>query len=140
MQINNVLSRYQLVPLVFAEDAVAASQTDAQLKVMDTGTAQLNDGYTMPFAGEIIGISYTLDTAATVGSLTLGPTIGGVECADPTLTVTTGTGSSDTCRRATNAFAKNAKIGAEMTSSANWNGTTSDLVVIVWVLLKVAGI
>ena len=140
MQIDNVLSKYQLVPLVFAEDAVAAAQNDVQLKIMDTGTAQLNDSYTMPFAGEVIGIGYNLNAAATVGSLTLGPTIDGTECTDPTLTVTTGTGSSDICRRTTNPFAKDAKIGAEMTSSADWNGTASDLVVVVWVLLKVTGI
>ena len=63
-----------------------------------------------------------------------------VKCTDFTLAVTTGTGSSDICRRTTNPFAKNAKIGAEMTSSADWNGTASDLVVVVWVLLKVTGI
>ena len=62
------------------------------------------------------------------------------KCTYSTLAVTTGMGSSNIYRRTATPFAKNAKIGAEMTSSADWNGTASDLVVVVWVLLKVTGI
>jgi hypothetical protein len=142
MQIENVLSKHQLVPLVFGQDAVAASQTDVQLYAQEVhGAAALAvTGYTMPFAGQIVAISYDLSAAATAGTLTIGPTIGGVEVADPTLSITTGTTGSDTCNRNKATFAKNAIIGAEITSSAGWDGTASDLLVVVWVILTLTGI
>ncbi len=142
MQITNELGRWQLVPLVFAQDNVAASQSDAQLYTAEVASAAglANEGYTMPFPGEIIGISANLSAAASAGTLTVGPTVAGTEKADPTLSITKETAKSDVCRRGTNAFAKDAVIGAEITTNGTWNGTNSDLVVIVWVLLRIVGI
>lgn len=141
MQIDKVLSKGQLVPLVFMQDGCAAGQTNVQLPIVEAaGPVALGiSGYTMPFAGEVIGISYDLESAATTGTLTIGPTIGGTECTDPTLSITTGTTGSDTCPRGKNAFAKNAIIGAEITTSAGWDGT-NDLAVIVWVILNITGV
>lgn len=142
MQITNELSRWQLVPLVFMQDAVAASQTNVQLPIAEVngGAGNTVDGYVMPFEGEIIAISAALTAAATAGSLTAGPTIAGTEKSDPTLSITTETAKSDTCGRGKAKFAKNAVIGAEITSNAAWDGTSSDLCVTVWVLLKIMGI
>lgn len=141
MQITNELGKYQLIPLLFAQDAVAASQTAAALKTTDANNSTaLNVYYTMPFAGELIGVSANLDTAGTAGTLTVNPNIEGTAVADPASAITTLAYGSDTCRRGTNVFAKNALIGCKITTSADWNGTTSDLQVIVWVLLKIAGI
>jgi len=142
MQVNNAIAKGQLVPLVFMQDNVAASQTNVQLLVAEVASAANNacDGYCMPFAGEIVGISAHLTAAATAGTLTVGPTIAGVEASDPTLSITTQTDKSDTCKRGTNVFAKDAVIGAEITSGGTWDGTSSDLVVIVWVLLNISGI
>jgi len=142
MQINNTLSRWQLVGLVFAQDAVAASQTNVQLYCQQVhGAIPLdNTAYCMPFAGEIVGISWALTAAGTTGTFTIGPTIAGTECTDPTITVGTSTEGSDTCPRGTNVFAKNARIGAEITTGATWDGTSQDLVVTVWVLLKIESI
>ncbi len=142
MQIGNRLNRWQMVPLVFMQDAVAASQTDVQLPVaeVNSGAANACDGYCMPFAGEIIGISAHLSAAATAGTLTIGPTVDGTEKADPTLSITTQTDKSDSARRGTTKFAKNAVIGAEITTGATWDATTADLVVVVWVLLRIEGV
>jgi len=141
MQIDRVLSKYQLVPLRFAQVDVADSQTAAPLAVAEAGAAGLaNTGYTMPFPGWVIGISCDLDAAATAGSLAIVPTIDTVACTDPALTVTTGTGGSDTCGRITNPFDRGSVIGAAITTSGDWNGTTSDLMVMVWVALGVEGI
>ncbi len=141
MQITNDLSRYQLVPLLFAQDAVAASQTAAALYTTDANNStSLNVYYTMPFAGEIIGVSANLDTAGTAGTLTVNPNIAGVAVTDPALAITTLAYGSDTCPRGTNTFAANAQIGCKITTSAAWNGTSADLQVIVWVLLKIESI
>jgi hypothetical protein len=141
MQINNTLSRWQLVPLVFMQDGFAAAQTNVQLPVVEVHVAagQAVTDYAMPFAGEIVGISYSLEAAATTGTATIGPTIAGVECADPTLTCGTAVSNYDRCPRGTNTFAAGALIGAEVTTGATWDGT-GDLVVNVWVLLRIDAI
>jgi hypothetical protein len=141
MQVINSLGKYQLVPLFFSQDNVADSQTAVALYTTEVASAAgvVNVGYTMPFAGEIIGVSANLDTAATTGTLTIVPTIAGTAASDPSVAITTAAVGSDTCRRGTNNFAANAVIGAKITTSG-WNGTSSDLNVIVWVLLKISGI
>ena len=142
MQISKTLGKYQLVPLIFGQDAVAASQTDVQLYAIQAGgpVELAVTGYTMPFAGEIVAISYDLSAAATAGTLTIGPTVDGTEETGPTLSVTTGVTGSDSCNRGTATFAKGAVIGAEITTSATWDGTSSDLLVVVWVVLAISGI
>ncbi len=141
MQINRVLSQYQLVPLLFSQASVAASQSDVQLYTQEVDATVLDTtGYTMPYAGEIVAISAHLSAAATDGTLTIGPTIAGTEKSDPTLSITTQTEKYDSCRRGTNPFAAGAVIGAESTTSAGWTAETMDLQVIVWVLLKIEGI
>lgn len=144
MQIERILSRGQLVGLQFMQADIAASQTDVQLSVAAVDNAaddQLEvDGYVMPFAGRIVGISARLSAAASAGSLTAGPTINGTEQTDPTLSITTEQSKSDTAPREVTKFAKDDLIGAEITTSGTWNGTTADLVVTVWVVLEVEGI
>ena len=141
MQIDNTLSRWQLVPLVFSQASVAASQTNVQLYTSEVDATVLDTtGYVMPWEGKIVAISAHLSAAATAGTLTVGATVGGTEGSDPTLSITTETEKYDTAPRTAARFAVGAVIGAEITSSATWDATTSDLNVIVWVLLKVSGI
>lgn len=136
--------RIQLVPLTFYQDNVAASQSNVQLLVAEVASAAANavDGYAMPWAGTIVGISATLSAAATAGTLTVGPTVAGTEAADPTLSITTAVSATDTALRgATGAtFTAGQVIGAEITTDGSWDATTSDLVVQVWVLLDVTGV
>jgi hypothetical protein len=138
MQIERITARGQLVPLLFTQGAVAASQTDAQLGTAD-GIADVL-GYTMPFPGEIVAVTADLSAAATAGSLTVGATVGGTEKTDPTLSITTETSKRDTCQRGSAGFAAGDVIGAEITTSGTWDATTADLAVIVWVLLNLEGI
>lgn len=142
MQIERIVARGQLVPLTFMQDNVAASQSDVQLTIAEVATPSANavDSYRMPWAGEVVAVSAVLSAAGSAGTLTVGPTIGGTECTDPTLSITTATSASDYCPRGTNQFAAGALIGAEITTDGSWNGTSSDLGVTVWVLLYVDGI
>lgn len=141
MQISNVLGKYQLVGFHFEQDNVANSQTAAALYTTEVASAAgvVNVYYTMPFAGEIIGVSANLDTAATTGTLTIVPDLSGTVTTDPSLAITTLAYGTDTCKRGTNPFAKNAQLGCKITTSG-WNGTSSDLGVDVWVLLRIEGI
>jgi hypothetical protein len=132
----------QLVALTFMQEAVAASQTDVQITIAQVDSAANNavDGYTMPWAGTIVGISYSLSAAASAGALTIGPTVGGTEKADPTLSVTTGTSGSDTALRGAATFEAGNVIGAEITTDGSWNATTADLGVTVWCLVELSGV
>lgn len=141
-QIERIISRGQLVGLTFMQDAVAANQTDVQLAVAEVtaGAAIGNAEYCMPFAGEVIGISYALTAAGSTGTFTIGATIAGTEVASSTLTVGTNTKDSIALPRGTAPFDAEALIGAEITTGGTWDGTTADVVVTVWVLLYLDGI
>jgi hypothetical protein len=142
MQIDRTIAKGQLVALTFMQDAVAASQADVQLPIaeVNAGAGNAVDAYTMPFAGEIIGVSYRLTAAGTTGAFTIGPTIGGTEQAGLTVTVGTTTSGRATVVRDTYRFEAGALIGAEITTAAGWDGTTADLGVTVWVMLYLDGI
>jgi ribonuclease J len=98
------------------------------------------DGYTMPFAGEIVGVSFVLSAAAAAGVGTVGATIGGTEDADTTLTMGTSAGTYKRVKRGSARFVAGDKIGCELTTDGSWDATTSDLGVTVWVLLEMEGI
>ena len=138
MQIERITSRGQLVPLIFMQDALAASQTDVQLPIVEE--TSLVVGVTMPFGGQIVAITADLSSAGSAGSLTVGATIAGTELATPALSITTETAKSTFVARDTAKFAAGAVLGAEITTDASWNGTTADLAVTVWVILEIEGI
>lgn len=145
MRVDRTIAKGQLVALTFMQDQVGASQTDAQLNVVEAyGGSTLsvidNTEYVMPFAGEIIAISYALTAAATQGTLTIGPTINGTEASALTQTVTTATSGSAKVKRGTIPFTAGQRIGAEISTNSSWNGTSADLLVTVWVLLYLTGI
>lgn len=142
MQIDRTISKGQLVQLTFMQDAVAASQTDVQIPIaeVNAGAANAVDGYVMPFAGEIVALTAITTAAATAGTLTVGPTVGGTEKTALTVTFATQTTRSATCVRDTVRFNAGDTIGAEITSGGTWDGTGADLGVSVWVLLYLDGI
>lgn len=139
-RIERIISKGQLVPLHFLQDAVAASQTDAQLAIIDATGAAANDSYCMPFAGEIVAVSYVLSAAGGAGAFTIGPTIDGTEKTALQQTVGTTAEGRKTVPRGTISFAAGDQIGAEITTDGSWDGTSSDLLVTVWVLLYLEGI
>lgn len=139
-QIELGISRGQLVNLVYGQDALAASQADVQLPVAIGETGQAVDGHTMPFAGSVVGISGDLSAAGSAGSLTVGATVNGTEIAATTQTVTTGTAFRARFGRDAHRFAAGARLGAEITTDASWNGIAADLAVVVWVLLDLDGV
>lgn len=142
MRLTREISKGQLVGLTFMQDAVAASQTDVQLPIaeVNAGAGNAITGYIMPFAGQIIGISWILSAAGTAGSFTIGPTVGGTERTALTQTVGTAASGRAVVNRETLPIAAGAEIGAEITTDGSWDGTSSDLAVTVWVLLELDGI
>jgi hypothetical protein len=139
-QITPDTSKGQLVPFVFGQDAVAASQTDVQLPVVAGEATQVIDGYPMAFPYEVVGISAALSAAATAGSLAIGASLGGTEDADSVLTVTTQTNHYKRIPRGKMRGAAGTRLGAEITTTGAWDGTTADLVVVIWAIVYLTGV
>ena len=138
---EQIAARGQIVPFVFVQDALAASQTDVQLNIQEVtgGMALAVEGITMPWAGSVVGISVDLSAAASAGQLTVGATIGGTEAAATTQTITTATAARAVFQADAVRFVAGDKLGVEITTNAGWNATTADLAVIVYVLLDCQG-
>ena len=136
-QIIRKTSKGQLVPLQFMQDAVAASQTNAQL---EHENAQAAVGYEMPWAGEIVAVSFLLSAAGSAGVLTIGATVEGVEIAGTTITAGTDASNSLLVPRGLAKFVAGDEIGAELTTDGSWTAETMDLLAQVWVLLQLEGI
>ncbi len=136
MQITNELAKGQVVALKFLQANVSASQTDVQLK---ESSGQV-EGLSMPFAGEVLAICADLSAAGTAGTLSFGATIGGTEDADAAGSITTQTAKVVKVPRGKAKFVAGDKLGVEITTSGTWDGTTSDLAVIVYVQLDLVGI
>lgn len=138
---EQIAARGQIVPLLFVQDNVAASQTDVQLNIQEVASAAalLIEGLTMPWAGSVVGISVDLSAAASAGQLTVGVTIGGTEAAATTQTITTATAARAVFQADAVRFVAGDKLGVEITTNAGWNATTADLAVVVWVLLDCQG-
>jgi hypothetical protein len=143
VQITREIAKGQLIALQFMQDDVAASQTDVQLTIVQEDDAAANqsiNGIIMPFAGEIVAVSWKLSAAGTAGAFTVGPTVGGTEKTALRDTIGTDASGTLTCVRGTVPFAAGDEIGAEITTDGSWDGTTSDFAVWVWVLQYLEGI
>lgn len=134
---EQIAARGQIVPFLFVQDNVAASQTDVQLNIIEVASAAalLIDGLTMPWDGSVVGLSYNTSVAATAGQLTIGVTLDGTEQTTTTQTVTTGTAGSAKFLADAVRFTAGKKLGVEITTNAGWDATTADLAVVVYVLL-----
>lgn len=142
MQAERIMARYAYANFRFMQDALAAAQADVQLNAAEVASGATNAvaGITMPYPGWIVDIAADTSAAATTGSMTVGPTIGGTEKTDPTLSITTETTKYDRAPRGTTAFVAGDILGAEITTSADWDGTSADLVVTVGVVFDLQGI
>lgn len=140
-QFEQIAARGQIVPFLFAQDAVAANQTDVQLNLIEVASAAALaiDGVSMPWAGSVVGISVNTSAAATAGQLTVGVTLDGTEQASSTQTITTATAATAVFPQSSMPFAAGQKLGVEITTNGTWDGTSADLAVFVYVLLDCQG-
>jgi hypothetical protein len=133
-------SKGQLVPFLFGQDAVAATQTDVQLPAVMAEASSAVDGYTIPFPFEVVAICATTSVAGTVGTLAVGATFGGTEDADTTLSFTTGTDNYLRVPRGLASAAAGTRLGCELTTGGTWDGITADLLVTIYCLVYLDGI
>lgn len=136
MQLTRELAKYQVVPFTFFQANVADSQSAVALK---EGTNQVT-GITMPFAGEVLAVAANLSAAGTAGTLSVSATVGGTADADTAVAITTQTAKTTLVPRTKAAFNAGDVLGVKVTTNADWDGTTADLVVTVYVALALDGI
>lgn len=125
----------QIVPYIFGQTDLAASQSDVQIPAAVGEAAQATVGYTMPWAGEILKVVADLSAVGSAGALSVGATIDGTEDADTTVAITTEATKTASPARGAAAFAAGAVLGCEITTDGSWNGTSSDLLVTMYVAL-----
>ena len=136
-QFEQIAGRGQIVPFVFVQDNLAASQTDVALNIQEVASAAalLITGLSMPWSGSIVGVSVDTSSAATAGTLTVTATLDGTKQSDTAQSITTETAASVVVPQSKVKFAAAQKLGVKITTSAGWDATTADLAVIVYVLL-----
>lgn len=142
-QITREISKGQVVPFLFAQDAVADSQSAVAMNIMETtattSTLPVTE-YVIPFDFEIIAITVASSEARTAGTLTVDATI------DGTVTGLQGIlNATDTTRdyakqgRSTDVGSAGSRVGVKLTT-ASWTPVTADVAVTVWVLVHLEGI
>jgi hypothetical protein len=136
------ISKGQLVKLSFHQDDVAASQSDVQMVRLEVASGAQNAvaEYNMAWAGEVVGIAWSLSAAGSAGTLAIGVTVNGTEDTDTTQSVTTAARGYDAFPRGAVTFTAGQYIGVEITTNSAWNGTSSDLAVDVYALVYLEGI
>lgn len=141
MQIESIASKWQLVPLMFTQDAVADAQSAVAMNIVEVAATVLTvTEYIMPFAGNIVGISLRSDLDRTAGTLTADATINGtVTGVQAVLNATTVNNAHARNGRDNDAFTAGQRIGVKLTT-ASWTPITADIVVAVWVLVNMEGI
>lgn len=142
-QIERVIAKGQLVPLIFSQDAVADSQSAVAMNIIETGATSGTLGtqeYVIPWDFEVVGISVVSDSARTAGTLTVDATINGtVTGLQGALDATNTLRDTGTQIRGSDVAVAGDRVGVKLTTSS-WTPTAADVVVTVWVLVSLEGI
>lgn len=141
--IERSISKGQLVPFLFGQDAVADSQSAVAMNIMETtattSTLPVTE-YVIPWDFEIVGIAIVSSEARTAGTLTVDATIDGtVTGLTAVLDGTNTTRDTGTQVRGSDAGVAGSRIGVKLTT-ASWTPTTADVAVVVYAILSLEGI
>ncbi|HET8684784.1 MAG TPA: hypothetical protein VFM54_23365 [Micromonosporaceae bacterium] len=142
-QIERIISKGQLVPFLFAQDAIADAQSAVAMNIMETtattSTLPVTE-YVIPWDFELVGIAVVSSEARTAGTATVDATV------DGTVTgLTAVLNATDTTRayarqaRGLDVGSAGARIGVKLTT-ASWTPVTADLAVVVYALVHLEGI
>lgn len=140
---ERIIAKGQLVPYLFAQDAVADSQSAVAMNIMETtattSTLPVTE-YVIPWEFEIVGIAVVSSEARTAGTLTVDATIDGtVTGLQAALDATNTTRDTGTQPRNTDVGTAGQRIGVKLTT-ASWTPTTGDIAVVVYALVHLEGI
>lgn len=142
-QIERVIAKGQLVPFLFAQDAVADSQSAVAMNIMETtattSTLPVTE-YVIPWDFEVVGIAVVSSEARTAGTATVDVTIDGtVTGLQAALDATNTTRDTGTQFRGLDVGTAGQRIGVKLTT-ASWTPTTADIAVVVYAIVHLEGI
>ena len=133
-QIERVLSTGQLIPLQYSRHTVTA---DASIPMPVLETMDPVELVTVPFDGNIVGVSVALSTPGTTGQLTITPSVDGVAYAAGTVAATLGPlTASGRVARGQIPVKAGQEVGALIGTSVDWAPLAVDLVATLWLLLR----
>ncbi len=142
-QITREISKGQLIPYLFAQDAVADSQSAVAMNVMETSATTSTlavTEYVIPFDFEIVAITIVSDEARTAGTMTVDATIDGTASGLQAVLNGTNTFRKHTTQgRNLDVGAAGSRIGVKLTT-ASWTPVSADVAVVVYALLHLDGI
>ena len=144
MQTDGIIAKGQIIPVVFQQTDVAASQTDAALNVTEVRDAAAAaddfntcDGIVMPWDFEIVAISVRASTARTAGTLTVEALINTTATGLTAVLDATNTQSKQTRQaRGSDRGKAGDLVAARITTTAAWTPIAADIQVVVWVLTE----
>lgn len=142
MRLKRIIAAGQVIPLMFSQNAVAASQSAVAMKILE-GSGGTNEPteYQIPWDFDVVAISMVADTARTAGSCTVDATIDGtVTGVQAVLDATNTLRHYSTQRRDTDTGSAGSRVGVKLTTPAGWTPVTADLNVVVWVLVRATDI
>lgn len=140
-QLEPTISRGQLVPLTFSQDAVADAQSAVAMNIIEAAAVVLGtQEYQIPWDFDVVGISIVSDSARTAGTLTVDATINGtVTGLQAVLDGTNTLRHYKAQPREADRGVAGGRVGVKLTTSS-WTPITADVVVVVWVLVYLGGI
>jgi hypothetical protein len=140
-QLERIISKGQLVPFTFTQDNVAANQSAVDMNVGEVASAAALAITTqrVPFEFDVIAVTATLSAAGTTGTLTAEPEIDGTQTG-LTVALTTGASGQSVQNRDKDKGAAGSVLSVRLTTTNDWDGTSSDLVVTVWALCYLNGV
>lgn len=122
---------------VWEQVDVPASQTSVTLPLLGTSTlgSSINTELTVPFDGNVVGISVASNAARTAGTLTVVPVINGTASTSlsAVLDGTNTTYDASMQRHEKDPFRAAQALGVEITTDSSWAPTTADIVVTLFV-------
>ncbi len=139
MHITGGASRGQMVVLLFSVKNLSQGVVNEAMHTTITDVSI--HGYTAPWRGRVAAISYDLHGAISAGSVTVGATFDAVEDADTTITIAAGsTRSFYRVPRWRTRFEPGTLLGAEYTTSHDFSGNSTDVLVSVFVVYDIGEI
>jgi hypothetical protein len=139
MQITGGASRGQMVTLLFSAKNLSQGATDADMLTTVTDVAIY--GYTAPWRGRIAAIAYDLHGAISAGTVSMRATFNNVGDSDTILTATAGaTRSYYRVPRWRTKFEPGTLIGVHYTTSGDFSGNSTDILVSLYVVYDIGEI
>lgn len=142
-QMERIIAKGQVIPLLFSQDAVADAQSAVAMNILETSATTSTlpvTEYVMPWDFEVIGITVSSSEARTAGTLTVDATIDGtVTGLQGILNATDTTRDYATQQRGSDVGAAGSRVGVKLTT-ASWTPVTADVAVVVYVLVHLEGV